>query len=144
MINMDSEITQTITVEIEVNATLQKVLGYWTLPEHIVCWNAAAESWHTTKANNDLQVGGHFSYRMEAKDGSFGFDFHGTYTAVEPHALIAFTLGDGRRVSIIFSHNNGLTKVSETFEPENENAIELQKEGWQAILDNFKKYTQAN
>jgi uncharacterized protein YndB with AHSA1/START domain len=109
-----------------------------------VSWNAAADSWHTTKADNDLQVGGHFSYRMEAKDGSFGFDFHGTYSAIEKHALIGFTLGDGRKVRLTFFHDNKLTKVVETFEPENENSIELQKEGWQAILDNFKKYTEAN
>ncbi len=131
-----------ITIETTVNAPLANVWQYWTGPEHIIQWNAASDDWHTTQAENDLQVGGKFSSRMEAKDGSFGFDFGGTYNEVAQHQKIAYTLEDNRKVSITFAQTpNGIT-VTEQFEAETENAVELQRNGWQAILDNFKKYTE--
>jgi uncharacterized protein YndB with AHSA1/START domain len=115
-----------ITIETTVNAPLAKVWQYWTGPEHIIQWNAANDDWHTTQAENDLQVGGKFSSRMEAKDGSFGFD----------------TLEDDRTVIITFDQTQNGVTVTEQFEAETENEAELQRSGWQAILDNFKKYTE--
>ena len=133
-----------ITIEATVHAPIEKVWKYWTEPSHIVKWNAASDDWHTTKAENDLRVGGKFSSRMEAKDGSFGFDFWGIYDQVEENKLIEYTLGDERKVEAIFSGEGSSTKVVSTFEAESENPIEMQKGGWQAILNNFKKYTEAN
>lgn len=112
--------------------------------QHIKKWNHASDDWHTTFAENDLRVGGTFSSRMEAKDGSFGFDFGGTYDEVETNRLIAYTLDDNRKVKIIFEVIGNKTKITEVFDAENENPIEMQKGGWQAILDNFKKYTENN
>jgi uncharacterized protein YndB with AHSA1/START domain len=132
-----------ITVENTVNAPVEKVWQLWTSPEHIVQWNNASEDWHTPRAENDLRTGGKFLSRMEAKDGSFGFDFGGVYDEVKSNELIAYTLGDGRKVTIIFSSNNGRTHVLETFEAETTNSLELQKYGWQSILDSFKKYAEA-
>ena len=134
----------TITVEATVDAVLDKVWACWTLPQHITGWNHAADSWHTPHATNDLRVGGHFLWRMEARDGSFGFDFTGVFDEIKVNELIAYTLGDGRKVQISFTAIGAQTKVVEIFEPENENSLELQQGGWQAILDNFKKYTEAN
>jgi uncharacterized protein YndB with AHSA1/START domain len=131
-----------ITVEATINAPVETVWQYWTEPKHIVNWNNASDDWHTTEATNDLKIGGKFSSIMAAKDGSFSFDFWGIYDAVETHKLIAYTLGDGRDVTISFSKNGNQTTVTEIFEPEDENTIELQKSGWQAILDNFKKYVE--
>lgn len=133
-----------ITVEATVNAPVEKAWEYFTKPEHIVKWSHASDDWHTTKAENDLRAGGKFSSRMEAKDGSFGFDFGGIYDVVDIHKKIAYTLGDGRKVSIDFSQEANATKVSETFEAESTNSIEMQKGGWQAIMDNYKKYTENN
>jgi uncharacterized protein YndB with AHSA1/START domain len=133
-----------ITVESTVNAPVEKVWESWTKPEHIVKWNAASDDWHTPRAENDLRVGGSFSARMEAKDGSFGFDFGGIYDAVRKNEYIEYTLGDGRKVSITFTSNGNTTKVVESFEAEGTHPVEFQKGGWQAILDNFKKYTEAN
>lgn len=132
----------TITVETTVNAPVEKVWNFWTSPEHIVKWNSASDDWHTPKAENDLRTGGAFSSRMEAKDGSFGFDFGGVYDEVRTNELIAYTMGDGRKVEIIFTSNGSTTKVTEAFEAESENPIEMQKGGWQAIMDSFKKYTE--
>jgi uncharacterized protein YndB with AHSA1/START domain len=132
----------TITVETTVHASLTNVWECWTTPEHIMQWNNASDDWHTTKAENDLRNGGHFSSRMEAKDGSFGFDFGGTYDEVVVNELIAYTLGDGRKVKVTFENHETETKIVETFEAENENPIDMQRFGWQAILDNFKKYTE--
>jgi uncharacterized protein YndB with AHSA1/START domain len=132
----------TITVEARINAPLNKVWELWTNPQHIVNWNNASADWHTTKAENDLREGGRFESRMEAKDGSFGFDFWGVYDTVKTHQLIAYTLGDGRKVNLTFTPNGNTTNITETFDPENENPIEMQKGGWQAILDNFKKYAE--
>ena len=138
------EQTKTISIEATVNAPVEKVWKYWTGPEYIVKWNNASDDWHTPHAENDLRVGGKFLSRMEAKDGSFGFDFGGVYDEVKENKLIAYTLGDGREVKITFSAKGNETKVVETFEAENQNSIELQRGGWQSILDNFKKYTEAN
>ncbi|HEY6062824.1 MAG TPA: SRPBCC family protein [Chitinophagaceae bacterium] len=134
----------TITVENTVNAPVEKVWKFWTRPEHITQWNNASDDWHTPWAKNDLRTGGQFSCRMEAKDGSFGFEFGGSYDEVKTNELIAYTMGDGRKVKIIFTNQGNATKVTEAFEAETENSIELQRGGWQAILDNFKKYTEAN
>lgn len=116
-----------ITVSVIVNAPLQKVWQFWTLPEHIKQWNFASDDWHTPKAENDLQVGGKFLSRMEAKDGSFGFDFLGVYDEIKENKLITYTMVDGRKAKIIFINEGNATKVIETFEAENENSIELQQ-----------------
>lgn len=131
-----------ITVQTLVNAPVEKVWKCWSEPQHIVGWNAASDDWHTPKAENDLQVGGQFVYRMEAKDGSFGFDFPGRYTKVELYRQIEYTLDDDRTVQISFAPQENGTLITETFEAESENALELQQNGWQAILNNFKKYTE--
>lgn len=136
--------TSSITVEVKVNAPLEKVWAYWTNPQHIVNWNYASEDWHAPNASNDLRVGGKFNSRMEAKDGSMGFDFEGEYTRVEQHLEIEYVLADARKVNIRFDPNGKETTVTETFDPENENTLELQRAGWQAILDNFKRYTESN
>ena len=131
----------TITVEAAIAAPIEKVWQYWTEPQHITQWNNASEDWHTPHAENDLKEG-RFTSRMEAKDGSFGFDFSGNYTLVETNKLIEYTLDDDRKVSINFTSHGNETTVVKTFEAENMNSIELQKGGWQAILDNFKKYVE--
>lgn len=131
-----------ITIKSTVNVNVKKVWEYWTEPECIKRWNTASEDWHTTIAENDLRVGGKFLSRMEAKDGSFGFDFGGVYDEVELHKLISYTLGDERKVRIIFEENGNKTEITEIFEAESENSVELQKNGWQSILDNFRKYSE--
>jgi uncharacterized protein YndB with AHSA1/START domain len=136
--------SKTITVQNTVKAPVEKVWKFWTLPEHITKWSNASEDWHTPFAENDLRNGGKFISRMEAKDGSFGFDFGGVYDEVKTNEVIAYTLGDGRKVKINFSTEGDETKVVETFEAENTNPVEMQRGGWQAILDNFKKYTESN
>lgn len=133
---------QKITVEVTINASINTVWESWTQPQHIINWSFASNDWHSPKAENDLKVGGKFSSRMEAKDGSMGFDFEGKYTKVEGQKTIEYAMADGREVSISFEDLGENTKVTETFEPENINSLELQKGGWQAILDNFKKYTE--
>jgi predicted 3-demethylubiquinone-9 3-methyltransferase (glyoxalase superfamily)/uncharacterized protein YndB with AHSA1/START domain len=131
-----------ISVLTKIDAPLNLVWKLWTTPEDIVKWNNASEDWHTPRAVNDLRPGGKFNYRMEASNGSEGFDFEGIYDKVILKERIEYTLGDGRKVSIAFSRTNGKTKIIETFEPENENSIEKQHDGWQAILDNFKRYAE--
>lgn len=133
-----------ITIESTVHAPVDKVWKLWTLPEHITKWNAASDDWHSPFAENDLRVGGKFASRMEAKDGSFGFDFGGIYDQVVTNELIEYTLGDGRKVEVHFTANGNETKVVETFEAESTNPVEMQQGGWQAILNNFKKYVEAN
>jgi uncharacterized protein YndB with AHSA1/START domain len=133
---------QKIVVEAIVNTPISKVWENWTKPKHITQWNNASDDWHTPHAENDLRVGGKFLSRMEAKDGSFGFDFEGVYSEVIPFEKIKYGLEDGREVETIFAKNGEITKVTTTFDAENENPIEMQKGGWQAILDNFKKYTE--
>lgn len=135
--------SSTITVVALVNAPVEKVWTCWTEPAHIMNWNNASPDWHTPHAENDLRVGGHFISRMEAKDGSFGFDFKGEYTAVDLHQKIAYTLEDGRRVEVGFFPDGVSSRIVETFEMETVNSPELQRAGWQAILDNFKRYTES-
>ena len=131
-----------ITVETTVNAPVEKVWNIWSAPEHITRWNSPSEDWHTPRAENDLRPGGKFLARMEAKDGSFGFDFGGVYDTVKEHELIEYTIGDGRKVSVKFEGKGNETRVTETFEAESINPIEMQRGGWQAILDSFKKHTE--
>jgi uncharacterized protein YndB with AHSA1/START domain len=131
-----------ITVSVRVNAPVKKVWNFWNAPQHIVNWCSASPDWHTPKSENDLRTGGKFSTRMEAKDGSFGFDFGGTYEEVVPYKTISYTMDDGRAVEIYFVSEGDNTLVTETFEAENTNPIEMQRGGWQAIMDNFKKYTE--
>lgn len=133
-----------ITIETNVNAPIEKAWEYFTKPEHIIKWNNASDDWHTPRVDNDLRAGGKFIYRMESKDGSVGFDFGGVYDAVEPNKYIEYTLGDERKVDITFAAEENITKVTENFEAEHTNSIELQKGGWQNILNNFKKYTESN
>ena len=127
-----------ITISVLVEASLERVWERWTLPEHITKWNHASDGWECPSAENDLQVGGRFSARMQAKDGSEGFDFGGTYITVDPLHTIAYTLEDDRQVTVSFIQTEEGVLVSETFEMENENSEELQRGGWQTILNNFK------
>jgi uncharacterized protein YndB with AHSA1/START domain len=133
-----------ITIETVVNAPVEKVWEYWNEPKHITQWAQASPEWHAPYADNDLRVDGTFKTTMAAKDGSMSFDFGGVYTAVQQHKLIEYTMGDGRKVSVSFSDLGGSTKVVETFEPESTNSIEMQRGGWQAILDSFKNHTEAS
>jgi uncharacterized protein YndB with AHSA1/START domain len=133
-----------ITVSATINAPVAKVWEYWTSPAHIIQWNSASPDWHTPKAENDLREGGRFTSRMEARDGSMGFDFGGVYTAVETHKKITYTMDDNRKVIVQFTEDNGETVVTEDFEAESENPEEMQKAGWQSIMDNFKNYAEAN
>jgi uncharacterized protein YndB with AHSA1/START domain len=130
---------QKITVETKVEAPIQKVWDYWTQPKYITQWNFADDSWFCPTAENDLRVGGKLSSRMEAKDGSFGFDFWGIYEVIEPLHTLVYTLEDGRKVEVLFKEKGDFVVITELFDPENENLIEMQKGGWQAILNNFKK-----
>ncbi|RYF68539.1 MAG: hypothetical protein EOO22_17570 [Comamonadaceae bacterium] len=131
-----------ITVETTVAAPLAAVWKAYTTPDDIVQWNAASDDWHTTRATVDLRVGGKFSSRMEARDGSFGFDFEGTYTQVVPHSLLAYALGD-RVATVEFSEALGAgVRVAVTFDPEETHSIDQQREGWQAILDRFKRHVE--
>ncbi|MCM3711829.1 SRPBCC family protein [Sporosarcina luteola] len=131
-----------LTVEATVQAPVEKVWDYWTDPNHIKKWNSPSDDWHTPFAENDLRVGGKFVSRMEAKDGSMGFDFGGVYDEVKLHEKISYTMGDGRKVNITFTGQGNETEVIETFEAETENPVEFQRQGWQAILDNFKRYAE--
>jgi uncharacterized protein YndB with AHSA1/START domain len=131
-----------ITIQTTVKIPVAQAWTLSTLPEHITKWNFANDEWHCPSATNDLRVGGKFSSRMEAKDGSFGFDFEGVYEAVIPHERIEYILEDGRKVKITFTEKDGETTITEIFDPESENSIELQQQGWQAILNNYKKYAE--
>lgn len=133
-----------ITISAQVKAPAEKVWELWTSPEHITKWNAASDDWHTPRAENDLRVGGRFLSRMEAKDGSFGFDFTGTYDEVEPLKRIAYTMDDGRRAIIDFNENEGVIEIITVFDAETQNSIDMQRAGWQAILDNFKRYAESH
>ena len=137
-----AETNKTIIVKTTVNAPVEKVWDIWSQPEHITQWNHASEDWHAPYAENDLREGGKFKTTMAAKDGSFGFDFEGVYTAVKKYQLIEYKIADGRKVSISFVSENHQTQLTETFEAEDINSVELQQGGWQAILDNFKKYVE--
>jgi uncharacterized protein YndB with AHSA1/START domain len=133
----------TITVKTTVKAPIEQVWEFWTTPEHIIHWNFSTDEWCCPSAKNDLRPGGEFNWRMEAKDGSLGFDFTGTYDEIEPLKSIKSTLGDGRKTEITFSSNGDLTEVIETFEAENSFSIEMQQSGWQSILNNFKIYAES-
>ncbi len=130
-----------ITVETIVNAPVEAVWRAWTTPEDIKQWNAASEDWHTTEASVDLRVGGAFSSRMEAKDGSMGFDFSGTYTRVVANELIESSFGD-RTLRVEFSTGPGGVTVREIFDAESTHSVDQQRAGWQAILDNFARYVE--
>jgi len=132
-----------ITISTVINSDLKRAWDLWTLPEHIVKWNNASNDWHTPRAENDLRTGGKFNYRMEAKDGSFGFDFWGIYDEIVLYNHIYYTLGDERKVIVTFAGDGTRTIVTEVFEAESENAPEMQKAGWQAILDNFRNYAES-
>ena len=133
-----------ITIDAVIDAPIEKVWKLWTGPDHIVKWNAASDDWHTPRATNDLRVGGRFTSRMEAKDGSFGFDFGGVYDDVKTNQLISYTMDDGRKAKIVFTDQANKTKVVIIFDAESVNSLEQQRGGWQAILNNFKKYSEAN
>ena len=133
-----------ITIETEVKAPIEKIWKHWNEPTEIVKWATASDEWHTTRSINDLKEGGKFLSRMEAKDGSMGFDFGGTYTSVVPMKKIAYTMGDGRNVNVDFISQGSGYKIVEKFEAEEENPLEMQQGGWQAILNNFKKNVENN
>ena len=132
-----------ITVEARVNAPVEKIWKIWNTPADIMQWNTADPSWHTPSSENDLRTGGKFKTRMEAKDGSFGFDFEGTYDKVDLHKEIAYTMPDGRTASTLFEEKDGKTSIATTFDAETENEPEFQKQGWQSILNNFVKYAES-
>jgi uncharacterized protein YndB with AHSA1/START domain len=128
-----------ITIEAVVNAPVAEVWRAWTTPEDIKQWNTASSDWHTTQASVDLRVGGTFSSRMEAKDGSMGFDFAGTYTQIVPHQLLECSFGE-RTLRVEFVPTEQSVTVRETFDAESTHPIEQQRDGWQAILDNFARH----
>lgn len=133
-----------ITIKVIVLADVQKVWNYYTQPEHITQWNFALDTWHCPRATNDMRVGGHYVARMEAKDGSFGFDFEAIYTAINEGESFTYEFG-GRFATVKFKEiKKGQTEVTVSFDPETENPIEVQRQGWQAILNNFKKYAETN
>jgi len=141
---METKEKTVVTVENTINAPVEKVWQYWTKPEHVTKWNHASDDWWSPRGENDLRVGGNFVYRMEAKDGSMGFDFGGVYDVVKNNEYIESTLGDGRKVKVSFTPVGTTTRVKESFEAEEVNPVEMQRGGWQSILDNFKKYTERN
>ncbi len=133
-----------VTVESAINAGIKEVWEYYTNPEHITNWNFADPSWHCPYAENDMKVGGKYKARMEAKDGSFGFDFEATYNKIDNGKSFIYTMPDNREVSVDFDSLGDKTNIKVIFDPENENPIEIQKAGWQSILDNFKKYAETH
>ena len=135
---------KTITVQAVINAPVEKVWKLYSEPKHIVRWNNASDDWHTPRAENDLKVGGTFLFRMEAKDGSSGFDFNGTYTEVKINELIAYSIEGGRKVKVTFAKQGAATNVVISFEAESINSPEMQRSGWQAILNNLKKYAESS
>ncbi len=139
---MKTEKKEVITVSAVVDSPVENVWEMWTSPDHIVKWNFATADWQCPRAENDLRAGGKFNFRMEAKDGSSGFDLTGSYDRVVPDELIEYKLDDGREVKVLFESEGSKTKVTESFEAENTHSIELQRGGWQAILDNFKKHAE--
>lgn len=135
--------TNEITVEATIDAELQKIWRLWTQPDHITKWNFANDDWYCPKVENDLRVDGRFLCRMEAKDGSFGFDFEGIYDEVIDHEKITYTLPDGRTSTTTFENLGNHIKVSTIFDAEPQYPVEKQKEGWQSILNNFKTYVES-
>lgn len=134
----------TIQIAASILSPLSKVWAHWTEPKHITKWNFAIPEWHCPSATNDLKVGGKYQARMEAKDGSFGFDFEAIYDEVIPQKKLTYTMTDGRKVTTTFEQNGDATIVTTVFVAETQNPIEMQKSGWQSILNNFKKYTEEN
>jgi uncharacterized protein YndB with AHSA1/START domain len=133
-----------ISVEATIKANVQKVWDYWTKPEHITKWNFASDDWQCPKAENELKAGGKYYTRMEAKDGSFGFDFEAVYDEVLDRQKMTYTLTDGRQVTTFFESNDGVTNVKTIFDAEKENSVDMQRQGWLAILNSFKKYVEAH
>jgi uncharacterized protein YndB with AHSA1/START domain len=133
-----------VTIESTINAPVEKVWKYWNEPDHITKWCFASDDWHAPWAKNDLRVGGSISSRMEAKDGSMGFDFGGVYDEVEENKKVQYTMSDGRRVEALFHAQGNATHVVESFDAEESNPVDMQQMGWQAILNNFKAYVEAN
>lgn len=131
-----------ISVFTTINSDMDTVWNAWTQPEHITEWNFATPEWCCPKAENHLEEGKTFNYRMEAKDGSMGFDYAGTYTKIKPKSFIAYLLEDGRKVTINFEENNDVVSITQNFEVEDTNTVELQQKGWQAILENFRNYVE--
>lgn len=131
-----------ITVETTVPVSPEQAWEYWTNPAYITQWNQASEDWHTPRAESDLRAGGRFTSRMESKDGKFGFDFWGVYDVVEPYRVLNSTLGDDRKVFVTFEPVAAGTRIVETFETEDENSAERQREGWQAIMDCYRRYVE--
>jgi uncharacterized protein YndB with AHSA1/START domain len=132
-----------ITISTHVNKPVAHVWKVWTDPAHIMQWNSASDDWHCPKATNDLRTGGKFSSTMAARDGSFSFDFEGVYDDVQLHKRIAYTMADGRTCEILFTEKDGGTEVTESFDAEGTNPVEMQRGGWQAILDRFKAHAEA-
>jgi uncharacterized protein YndB with AHSA1/START domain len=141
---MDTKEKTVVSIEATINAPVEKVWTYWSKPEHITKWNQASDDWHSPRSENDLREGGRFMTRMEAKDGSFGFDFGGVYDAVKKNEYIAYTMDDGRKVKTRFAAEGNKTRIESNFEAEDVHPVEFQKAGWQAILNSFKKYTENN
>jgi uncharacterized protein YndB with AHSA1/START domain len=131
-----------ITIDVSIHAPRERVWECFTTPAHIKEWNHASDDWECTHAVNDLRVGGRLSARMAAKDGSAAFEFGGVYTDVVPYERLAFTMDDGRQVTLTFETVGEQTRVVETFDPESENPREMQQEGWQSILNSFKRHTE--
>ena len=140
---METTTNSAITVKALVNAPVEKVWKCWSEPKHITNWCQASDDWHAPYAENDLRKDGKFKTTMAARDGSVSFDFEGIYTNVEPHKLIEYAMADGRKVKITFLSKGKETEVVESFDPEGINPLEMQRQGWQSILNNFKKYTEA-
>ncbi len=136
--------TTKITIQADVSADNKKAWNYYTQPQYITKWNFATDDWQCPTASNDLRVGGKYTARMEAKDGSFGFDFEAVYNEIVEGKKFIYTMQDGRQVTVNFKNSGDKTKVTVTFDAETENPIDLQRNGWQAILDNYKKYTESN
>lgn len=134
----------TLTIQAEIHAPIEKVWKYWTSPEHITQWNFADPSWQCPWAENDLQPGGVYKARMEARDGSFGFEFEAVYDEVSFPSVIAYTMADGRKAVTNFSESGNITQVTTRFDAESQHSPEMQQKGWQAILDNFSKYTETH
>lgn len=133
-----------ITVKTTIDASIEKVWSFWTLPEHITKWSFASPDWHTPYAENDLREGGKFKSTMAAKDDSMSFDFEGEYTLIKQNKVIEYIMADGRKVEITFNETSDGVEVIERFDPETQNPEEMQRGGWQAILDNFKRYVENN
>jgi uncharacterized protein YndB with AHSA1/START domain len=139
-----NSMSELITIQTTVAVSPQKAWKYWTTPEHITKWNFASPDWECVDAKSDLYPGGKFSSRMQAKDGSGGFEFGGLYTSIDEYEKLAFEMDDGRRVEVLFESNDGnTTTITESFQPETENPTDFQRQGWQAILDNFKNYAKS-